>query len=74
MLLARIVSGGETGDRGALDAALAVGYPGGGWCPAVRRAYRRRARQNVIESDGTIILFYESLKGGTRLTRTSDSH
>jgi len=35
----RVVSGGQTGvDRGALDAALAVGLPVGGWCPAGRRA------------------------------------
>ena len=30
-----IVSGGQTGvDRAALDAAVAVGVPYGGWCPA----------------------------------------
>src|SRR5271165_7243365 len=75
MVLAKIVSGGETGvDRGALDAALALGFPCGGWCPADRSAedgpipqrypltplpgigYRRRTRQNVIDSDGTVIL------------------
>lgn len=32
--LTKIVSGGQTGvDRGALDAALACGFPCGGWCP-----------------------------------------
>ena len=32
-------SGGQTGvDRGALDAALALGLPCGGWCPRGRRA------------------------------------
>ncbi len=37
--LERIVSGGQTGvDRGALDAALALGFPCGGWCPAGRKA------------------------------------
>lgn len=37
--LARIVSGGQTGvDRGALDAALAAGFPCGGWCPEGRMA------------------------------------
>jgi hypothetical protein len=35
----KIVSGGQTGvDRGALDAALAAGFPCGGWCPAGRKA------------------------------------
>ncbi len=35
----RIVSGGQTGaDRGALDAALALGLDCGGWCPRGRRA------------------------------------
>ncbi len=35
----RIVSGGQTGvDRAALDVALALGLPAGGWCPQGRRA------------------------------------
>lgn len=34
----RVISGGQTGvDRGALDAAMDVGVPVGGWCPAGRR-------------------------------------
>ena len=34
-----VVSGGQTGvDRGALDAALSLGVPCGGWCPAGRAA------------------------------------
>jgi hypothetical protein len=34
-----VISGGQTGvDRGALDAALDVGVPCGGWCPAGRTA------------------------------------
>jgi hypothetical protein len=38
-MLKKIVSGGQTGvDRGALDAALAAGFPCGGWCPAGRLA------------------------------------
>lgn len=38
-MVEKIVSGGQTGvDRGALDAALELGIPCGGWCPAGRRA------------------------------------
>lgn len=39
VLLAKIVSGGQTGaDRAALDWAIAHGIPTGGWCPRGRRA------------------------------------
>lgn len=39
MTLSQIISGGQTGvDRGALDAALAIGFPCGGWCPVGRMA------------------------------------
>lgn len=35
----RIISGGQTGvDRGALDAAVALAIPHGGWCPKGRLA------------------------------------
>lgn len=44
----KIISGGQTGvDRAALDAALALGIPCGGFCPKHRRA-----------EDGTIPLCY----------------
>ena len=37
--LEQIVSGGQTGvDRAALDVALELGIPCGGWCPKGRRA------------------------------------
>ena len=39
LALKRIISGGQTGvDRGALDAAIALGVPHGGWCPRGRLA------------------------------------
>ncbi len=39
VLLARIVSGGQTGvDRAALDVAMGLGLPCGGWCPRGRKA------------------------------------
>lgn len=87
-MVEKIVSGGQTGvDRGALDAAISVGIPHGGWCPRGRRAedgpippryqlhetgspaYRVRTEQNVLESDGTLILHGGRLAGGTDLTR-----
>jgi hypothetical protein len=38
-VLARVVSGGQTGvDRAALDVALELGLSCGGWCPRGRRA------------------------------------
>src|SRR6266581_9524060 len=38
-MLEKIISGGQTGvDRAALDVALELGIPCGGWCPRGRRA------------------------------------
>ena len=38
-MIGRLVSGGQTGvDRAALDAALELGVPCGGWCPQGRKA------------------------------------
>src|SRR6266851_4977853 len=38
-MFAKIISGGQTGvDRAALDVALELGIPCGGWCPKGRRA------------------------------------
>lgn len=38
-MIERIISGGQTGvDRAALDVALELGIPTGGWCPRGRRA------------------------------------
>ena len=42
-MLAKIVSGGQTGvDQAALAAAIAMGVEHGGWCPAGRRSERGR--------------------------------
>jgi hypothetical protein len=39
LVVRRLVSGGQTGvDRAALDVALDLGLPCGGWCPRGRRA------------------------------------
>lgn len=47
-LVEKLVSGGQTGaDRAALDIAMALGLPHGGWCPKGRKA-----------EDGTIPLCY----------------
>jgi hypothetical protein len=38
-IFSKIISGGQTGvDRAALDVALELGIPCGGWCPKGRRA------------------------------------
>jgi hypothetical protein len=38
-MFAKIISGGQTGvDRAALDVALEMGIPCGGWCPKGRRS------------------------------------
>lgn len=89
MISIKIISGGQTGvDRGALDAALSLGIPCGGWCPENRMAedgvipdqypvvvlegsgYRKRTKQNVQDSDATLIIYFDSIfpKGGTELT------
>ncbi len=89
-----IVSGGQTGvDQGALDAAIALDMPHGGWCPRRRqceagtipaqynlreteaREYWVRTEKNVVDSDGTLILYIGSLSGGTSLThRMAQKH
>ena len=87
MPLSKIISGAQSGiDRGALDAALELGFPCGGACPQDRVAedgripdrypvteldagkYRARTIQNVLDSDGTLIIYFASLSGGTEQT------
>ena len=87
-MIERIVSGGQTGaDRAALDAAIELDIPHGGWIPKGRKtedgglpekyllkempsgSYAARTEQNVIDSDGTLIVSYGKLSGGSALTR-----
>jgi hypothetical protein len=89
-VIEKIVSGGQTGaDRAALDAAIALGVPHGGWLPKGRIAedgplpdsyalqempsadYRDRTVQNVIDSDGTLIISRGALTGGSATTLTA---
>ncbi|MBP7634331.1 putative molybdenum carrier protein [Candidatus Ozemobacteraceae bacterium] len=86
-ILSRLISGGQTGvDRAALDVALELGIPSGGWCPAGRRsargpiparyplvetetaAYPQRTRQNIRDSDATLVITRGGPAGGTLLT------
>ncbi|BBO86726.1 hypothetical protein DSCO28_72920 (plasmid) [Desulfosarcina ovata subsp. sediminis] len=88
MRLKKIISGGQTGaDQGALDAAIALNIPHGGWIPKGRKteagplppqyqlqemptaSYPARTEKNVLDSDGTVIITYGSLAGGSALTR-----
>ena len=59
----KIISGGQTGvDRAALDAALSLGVPCGGWCPAGR-----------LDENGIIPAHYpvQELPGGGYPERTA---
>lgn len=85
----KIISGGQTGaDRAALDAAIKMGIPHGGWLPKGRKTedgplpqryalrelesdnYKKRTEKNVIASDGTLIVAYGPLTGGSALTES----
>jgi hypothetical protein len=86
-MIKKIVSGGQTGaDRAALDFAIKMDLPHGGWVPKGRLAedgplpakyrveemptdsYPERTEQNVIDSDGTLIVSHGKLTGGSKLT------
>lgn len=86
-VISKIVSGGQTGvDRAALDVAIYLDIPHGGWCPLGRRSengkipdiyqlretserrYTVRTEKNVVDSDGTLILYRKQMAGGTELT------
>ena len=84
----KIISGGQTGaDRAALDVAIELGVPHGGWIPKGRlteegslpakyqlkemptASYPKRTEQNILDSDGTLIVSHGNLAGGSALTR-----
>jgi hypothetical protein len=50
----------------AEDGVIPDRYP---LMPLPNGGYRQRTRLNVVDSDGTAILYVEALSGGTRLTR-----
>ena len=83
----KIVSGGQTGaDRAALDVAIELNIPHGGWIPKGRKtedgslderyqlqemsteSYSKRTEQNVIDSDGTLIVTRGKLSDGSYRT------
>jgi hypothetical protein len=85
--IAKVISGGQTGaDQAALDTAIALGIPHGGWVPKGRKtengvlpdkyrlkemptsSYTERTEQNVIDSEGTLIISLGPLTGGSELT------
>jgi len=88
MMIKKIISGGQTGaDRAALDVAIKLNIPHGGWIPKGRKtedgilpdkyhlkemptgSYPKRTEQNILDSDGTLIISHGKLTGGSALTR-----
>lgn len=87
-MLKKIISGGQAGaDRAALDVAIKMDIPHGGWIPKGRKtedgtlpdkyqlkemateSYPARTEQNVIDSDGTLIIARRKLTGGSDYVR-----
>ena len=87
-MIKRTISGGQTGaDRAALDFAIKMDLPHGGYVPKGRMAedgpipdeyklqemptssYPKRTEQNVIDSDGTLVITHGKLTGGSLLTK-----
>jgi hypothetical protein len=87
-MIERIISGGQTGaDQAALDVAIELHIPHGGWVPKGRKtergclppkyqlremptdSYPKRTEQNVIDSDGTLIISHGEFSGGSEFTR-----
>jgi hypothetical protein len=87
-MIRKIISGGQTGaDQAALDAAIKLEIPHGGWIPKGRlteygplpdkyklaemrgTSYVLRTEQNVIDSNGTLIISHGTLSDGSDYTR-----
>lgn len=87
-MIKKIISGGQTGsDQAALDVAIKLNIPHGGWIAKGRKtedgrlpdkyqlqemptaSYPKRTEQNVLDSDGTLIISHGKLDGGSALTR-----
>jgi len=87
-MIKKIISGGQSGaDRAALDFAIKMDIPHGGWIPKGRlaedsplsdkynlkemstKSYPKRTEQNVIDSNGTLIISRGRLTGGSDYTR-----
>ncbi len=87
-MIRKIISGGQTGaDQAALDAAIKLDIPHGGWVPKGRLTeegplpdkynltempssnYVLRTEQNVIDSNGTLIISHGQLSEGSDYTR-----
>jgi hypothetical protein len=83
-MIKKIVSGGQIGaDQAALDVAIKLGVPHGGWIQKGRKTqrgrlpekyqlkempisgFKERIEQNVIDSDGTVIITHGNLTGGS---------
>ncbi|MCP4368611.1 MAG: hypothetical protein GY797_10940 [Deltaproteobacteria bacterium] len=87
-MLKQIISDRQTeADQAALDAAIKLGIPHGGWIPKGRptengrlpdknklkempnKSYPKRTEQNVIDSDGALIITHGKLTGVSKLTQ-----
>ena len=93
-MIRKIISGGQIGaDQAALDVAIKLGFPHGGWIQKGRKTqsgtlpakyqlkelstagYKQRIEQNVIDSDGTVIISHGEPTGGAEYSRKmADKH
>jgi hypothetical protein len=93
-VIRKIISGGQIGaDQAALDVAIKLGFPHGGWIQKGRKTqsgilpakyqlkelptagYKQRIEQNIIDSDGTVIISHGEPTGGAEYSRKmADKH